>query len=117
MIEKTVLDYLIDVLDVPVYMEVPETHKNPSLTPSEFVRIEKTGSSRENHIFTATFAIQSYANSLYKAALLNEKVKEAMENIITLDEVASEDLNSDYNFTDESTKQPRYQAVFILVHY
>ena len=40
-----------------------------------------------------------------------------MENIVTLDEVASEDLNSDYDFTDESTKQPRYQAVIELVHY
>lgn len=117
MIEKVVLDYLSSVLDVPVLMESPESYPNPTENPTEYVRIEKTGSSRENHIFTATFAIQSYASTLYKAALLNDKVKEAMENIITLDEIASEDLNSDYNFTDESKKQPRYQAVFDLVHY
>ena len=117
MIEKIVLDYLTGVLDVPVYMQMPETHKNPNLNPTRFIKIEKTGSSRENHIFKATIAIQSYADTLYNAALLNEDVKEAMSNIITLDAIASEDLNSDYNFTDESTKQFRYQAVFELVHY
>ena len=117
MIEKVVLDYLNGVLDVPAYMQSPETHKKPTDNPIEFVRIEKTGSSRSNHIFTATIAIQSYSNTLYGAALLNEKVKEAMANIITLDVITSEDLNSDYNFTDTSTKQPRYQAVFDLVHY
>ena len=117
MIEKIVLDYLNTALDVPVYMQSPESYPNPTATPTEYVRIEKTGSSRQNYIFTATLAIQSYASTLYKAAELNEKVKEAMQNIITLDEVVSEDLNSDYNFTDETKKQPRYQAVFNLVHY
>ena len=117
MIEKIVLDYLNEVLDVPVLMQSPESYKKPTENPTEFVRLEKTGSSRSNHIFTATFAIQSYSDTLYNAALLNEKVKEAMSNIITLDAIASEDLNSDYNFTDTSTKQPRYQAVFELVHY
>ena len=40
-----------------------------------------------------------------------------MLQIIELSEITRVDLNSDYNFTDETTKQPRYQAVFDLVHY
>ena len=110
MIEKIVLDYLNDALNVPVYMEMPENK------PDRFVLIEKTGSSRENHIDFATITIQSYAGSLYYAAALNEDVKQAMDDIIALDTVSSAELNSDYNFTDTETKKYRYQAVYDLVY-
>lgn len=121
MIEKTILDYLTEyftvngVVTVPVVMQMPETVANPG--NSKFILLEKTGSSWENRIFSATIAIQSYAPTLYEAAQLNEQVKAAMFNIITLDEITRIDLNSDYNFTDTETKQPRYQAVFDLTHY
>lgn len=116
MIEKIVLDYLAEELDpVPVYMQAPESIPNPG--SAKFVVLEKTGSSLENHIFSAVIAVQSYAPTLYEAAVLNEAVKAAMLQIIELSEITRVDLNSDYNFTDETTKQPRYQAVFDLVHY
>ncbi len=111
MIEKIVLDYLNETLNVNAYMEIPNENE------TSFVVIEKTGSGERNHIFDATIAVQSYGETLYEAALLNEEVKTAMDNIIELDEVCSCDLNSDYNFTDTTTKQYRYQAVFDLVHY
>lgn len=115
MIEKIVLDYLTDTLSVPVYMEVPEYNPNPNA--QTFVVIEKTGSSETNHIYNATFVIQSYSDTLYHAAVLNESVKGAMKNIISLDEVTRCELTGDYPFTRISTKQPRYQAVFELTHY
>lgn len=116
MIEKIVLDYLTTALEgIGVYMQEPES--NPVPGSATFVVIEKTGSSYENHLYSATIAVQSFAPTLYGAAALNELVKEAMFDIVTLDEVTRVDLNSDYNFTDETTKQPRYQAVFELVHY
>ena len=62
-------------------------------------------------------AVQSYATSMERAALLNEEVKAAMNEIVELDDIARCDLNSDYNYTDTSTKQYRYQAVYDLVHY
>ena len=111
MIEKTVLDYLDDALQVPVYMEVPE---NP---PKEYIVIEKTSGGVRNHIYNATLAIQSVSESLYLAAGINEQVKAAMEVIADKTEISKCDLNSDYNFTDTSTKKYRYQAVFDLVHY
>lgn len=111
MIEQTVKDYLGTVLSVPVHTEVPE---NP---PSSFVIVEKTGGSSTNHISTNTMAIQSYAESMYLASLLNEEVKNAMENIITLGSISRCSLEGDYNYTDTRTKQYRYQAVFSLVHY
>lgn len=111
MIEKIVIDYLEMVLEVPVFMERPEK------APKKYVIVEKTGSSRENFIKSATLALKSHADSLLHAAELNEKVKEAMDSIVTLDAVSRSELNSDYNFTDPTSKTYRYQAVYDLVHY
>lgn len=111
MIEKTIYDYLNEALAVPVYLELPKEK------PEEYVTIEKTGSGRTNHVNRATFAVQSISTSLYDAMLLNETVKETMDNAVVLDEVASCRLNSDYNFTDTTTKQYRYQSVYDIVHY
>lgn len=110
MIEKIVLDYLEDELDVGCYMEKPSNG-------ATYIVIEKTGSSDEDGVWGATIAIQSYAPTLYEAASLNEKVKNAMLNITELDEISDCDLNSDYNFTETSMKQYRYQAVFNIIHY
>lgn len=109
MIEQIVYEYLCSQLSVPCYTEMPNT------TPDEFVLIEKTGSSRVNQLNTATITIQSYSTSLYKSALLNESVKQAMDNLITLNSIGKSQLNSDYNFTDTSKRRYRYQAVYDLV--
>lgn len=111
MIETVVLNYLIDNLSVPAFMEVPEDKLQ------EFVTIEKVGSSKENHIKRATLAIRSYGPTLAKAARLNEELKTIIENIIELDSIVKVQLNSDYNNTDTSQKRYRYQAVFDFVYY
>lgn len=110
MIEEIVRNFLEEKLQLGVYLEVPKNE-------TTFVVLEKTGSGKEDYINSATIAIQSYGPSLYKAAQLNSLVKEAMEEIIELDDVSSCELNSDYNFTDTETKKYRYQAVFDIVHY
>ena len=109
MIEKIVLDYLSETLNVHVCAEVPPDR------PSAYVLIEKTGGSIENFIEYSTLAVRSVAPSLFEAAELNELVIEAMAKINRLDEVAACRLNSNYNFTNPSTKEYRYQAVFDLV--
>lgn len=111
MIEKIILDYLKSVLDVPVDME------KPSPPYEETIVLEKTGSSEEDHLYNATIAIQSYAPTLYRAAVLNEAVKKAMKNLVILPEVTRCRINSDYNFTNTITKEYRYQAVFDIKHY
>lgn len=111
MIENVILNYLSDHLDVPVSMEVPKT------MPSAFVVIEKTSAGRTNYIDSSTLAIQSYGDSLLQAAELSSQVKDAMYNSIQLNEVSRCELNSEYNYTDESIKKYRYQAVFDLTHY
>lgn len=115
MIEITLRKFLESKLSVPVLMEIP---KEPA---SQFVIIEKTGSTHENHVDSAIMTIQSYAPSLQSAMELNELVKywmlDGMEGLITLDEIASVNLNSDYNYTDTTSKRYRYQSVFEIVHY
>jgi hypothetical protein len=111
MIEKSVCDYLNDVMGLPAFWEKPED------MPEEFLIVEKTGGSVSDRIKSATIAIQSYAGSMYRAAEINEAVISAMENLAELSEVSGVRLNSDYNFTDTTTKQYRYQAVFDITHY
>ena len=111
MIEKTILDYLNEHASIPWYMETP---KDP---PAKYGLIQKTGSSMTDHIYRATIALQVYADSMYEAADLNEETKELMFQIVSLNEIASSRLNSDYNYTNTATKKYRYQAVFDLTHY
>lgn len=113
MIEKIILDYLNDNASAPAYMQRPEKKPNGS-----YILLQKTGSSLTNHIKSSTFAVQSYAPTLYEAAELNEEIKDLLLNdVLDLDDVTGSDLNSDYNFTNTADKQPRYQAVFIFYHY
>ena len=111
MIELIVKNYLSTKLETPI---VFEHQKN---LPKRFILIQKTSGSRENFLNSSTIAIQSYAESMFETAKLNEKIKNLMYDLITIDEVSSVDLNSDYNFTDTETKQYRYQAIFDIHYY
>lgn len=110
MIETTILNYLKSKLSVNVYTEIPAD------PPASFVVFEKTGSSRDNRLDKATVAFQSYADSLYNAAELNEEVKEVVEGMIELPCISKCYLNSDYNFTDTAIKQYRYQALYVITY-
>lgn len=111
MIEKIVLTYLNKNMSVTAYTERPE---HP---PKRYLIIEKTGGGKENHINSATIAIQSYAESLLLAAELNKELKDCMEMAAELEEICKVELNSDYNYTDTSTKEYRYQSVYDITHY
>ncbi len=110
MIEETIQNYLRENA-FPCYLSVPE---KPS---GNFCVLEKTGSSYEDGIFTATLAVQSYGSSDHAAAQLSHRVVQTMLDADTLPEIVSCILNTDYNFPDTTRKLPRYQAVFEVVHY
>lgn len=110
MIEEEIVQYLSKTLDVSVSTDMP------AKVLGRFVLVEKTGSSKENYINSATIALQSYAENTYKAAELNEAVKEAMENIVVHTDISKSKLNSDYNYTDTTKKQYRYQAVYEVIY-
>ncbi len=119
MIEKTVCDYLTEYFAddrIPVYLVLPESLPNPS-EAGEFILIDKVGTSLENWIFESTIAIQSYGRNLFEAASLSQRVIRAILESISMDEIISVSLNSEYEYTDTETKRPRYQAVFDVSHY
>lgn len=111
MIEIILKQYLDNHLSVPIYLEKHEK------TLNSYVLFEKIGSSKRNFLSSATFAFQSHGQSMYIAAKLNEEVKRVIENMIELDEIRSIRLNNDYNFTDTTTKEYRYQAIFEINYY
>lgn len=111
MIELTLKKFLDTKVEIPVVLE-----HQPNL-PKQYILIEKTSSKRDNLLNSSVIAIQSYAETLYEAAKLNEKIKEIIDQLVYVDEVSGVRLNSDYNFTNSETKQYRYQAVFDIKHY
>ena len=112
MLEKVILDYLAEQLDVPVYME------RPLELTDQFVILERTSTSEMNKIRSCMLACQSYdRNSLAGAAALNDQVMAAMDQAIILPSISRCKLNNAYNFTDTATKEYRYQAVYDITYY
>lgn len=120
MIENIIINYLYNALayeDGSSVAHVPVSGEVPTPLPEKFVTVEKTGGRIENHVRSGTLAIQSWAGSQKEASELNDQVITAMEAAVALDVISKCQLNSDYNYTDTSTKHHRYQAVFDLVYF
>lgn len=112
MIETVIRNYLTTKTEAPIRFE-----RSPDM-PVKCIVLEKTGSSYKEQIYTATMAIQSYGATLAEAAALNAEVVEWMLAIRDEeDSIYDISLNSDYNYTDTTTKRYRYQAVFVLTYY
>ncbi len=117
MIEETIYEYLKDNASVPwSAMRTPTTENNKDIAQTKYGLFEKTTSRKSEHVVYSTFAFQSYAPTLIEAAQVSAELRELMEQLPNhTSEVSKSQLNSEYNFTAD--KQPRYQAVFSLVHY
>lgn len=113
MIELTVFEWLKRNLSgIEVHLEEPKGARD------KFVLVEKTGGTESVGLNSATFAVQAYGKTRHEAAELNEKVKEAMYKMAGPDSVATKvELNSDYNFTDLTTKRYRFQSVYDITYY
>lgn len=111
MIEKVILDFVADALDVPVRMEIPADR------PPRLVVLKRSGRGRENGLYAANLIAESHAESLVQAAELNEQVKAVLDGLDTLDQISSAELATDYPVTDTGSKQYRYQAVYEIYHY
>ena len=111
MIEIVIKQFLDKNLATPSFLE------KPAKPPEQYVLFEKTSGGEKDQISSSTFAFQSYAESMYEAAKLNEELKRAVKDLIIENDISRVKLNSDYNFTDTTTKEHRYQAVFDISHY
>lgn len=111
MIESIILEHLGDMAE-PVYMEVPEYPNSSEL----FNVVELTGRSINDHLESATIAVQSYGPTLYDAAELSERTVKKMLGLIEHPAVFKCALNSCYNFTNTQTKRYRYQSVYNIIY-
>jgi hypothetical protein len=109
-IEQTIIEYLSSALTVPVYAEIPAD------PPDAFVLVEKTGGQTQNHLKSATLAVQSYSGTLYGAATLSASVCDALNRATELNAISHIETN-DYNYTDTQSKRYRYQAVVDCVYF
>lgn len=111
MIESIVFDFMKSNLSVPVFMEYPtEQH-------TRFVVLRKADSSRDNMVDTAMFVADSYAETMYETAKLNEQVVAAFDSLTDLENVSSSKRGGDYNAPDTQNKRYRYQAVCNVTYY
>lgn len=144
MIEAIIRNYLMTVLTVPVYIDVPRNRNSADVVsealwreeygnviqdeestdlqfqqtlPPGYVVIERTGGGKSEHIRSAMIAVQSYGDSKLAAATLHEQVLAELPKIADGKTVSACDLNAEYDYTDTTTKQYRYQAVFDIIYY
>lgn len=111
MIEIITKEYLKSKLNVPVYVG-----EKPSKKPSEYIVIQVIDGGRINMIDAVTFNFESYSTTLLKAAELNQKVKQAMYDIVELDNVSSSKCGGGGQNIDTATKEYCYEAVFNLIY-
>lgn len=119
MIEETIYDYLNDNATVPWFaMRPPTTGDHQDIGTYSYGLFEKTNSTKTDHLTTSTFAFQSYAPTLLEAAQISAELRQLIEDLPNVTtEVSKAQLSGEYNFTNTADKQPRYQAVFQLVHF
>ena len=119
MIEETIYTYLADNASVPWFaMRPPTGEDHIDIGTFKYGLFEKTASQKVDHVNFSTFAFQSYAPTLLEAAQVSAELRELIEDLPNItSEVSKAQLTGEYNFTNTADKQPRYQAVFSLVHF
>ena len=109
-IYKSTVHNILSTLKAMEYLEQDEE-------TGKYIIIEKTGSSTQDFITTASIVIKSYADSKYEVAQLNEKIKDVMlYQFIENDDISSVKLVTDYPYPDTAIKKERYQALFEIVY-
>ena len=111
MIEITVKEFLEKQLAAPVFFEFPED------PPDSFIVLKREGNPRENLLDSAMIVADSYGPSLLAAAMLNESVKTALDDLVTLPNVSASRRGGYYPAFDTKNKRYRYQAVQNITHY
>lgn len=106
-IEQTVIEYLMEKLNIPAYAERPEKS-----TDSFFLIVERVGGSEQDFMRTAQVSVRSYAPSMYECSVLNEKVNDVMRDFDTVENISHCGVESNANYTDTQRKEYRSQTIF-----
>lgn len=111
MIELVIKEHLEQHLDAPVYFEFP------SDAPDYFIILKRESNPRENMIDSALVIVDSYGPNQLAAAMLNESVKSALDDLNNLPRISASRRGGDYPAFDTRNKRYRYQAVQNITHY
>ena len=110
MIEKTVLDYLKEEMNTDdIYLELPNN------LPASFVVFHIVGRGKEDQINAVTIEFYSYGVTKLDAARLDERLREAMDNIATLPDISCR-FGGGNDSPDTSIKRQRYRAYYNLFY-
>lgn len=111
MIETTIREYLVRELNTDnVYLETPKP------MPGECIVFTIVDRSRENLVDAVTVEIMSYAESKFKAAELDDKVRKAMYEFMNEYNISSSKLGGGNDAQDTSLKRYRYRSYFNVVY-
>lgn len=111
MIEVALRQYLERELEIPVVMEYP---KNP---PKKFIMMQLADGGQINHIDASTFFVTVYANTLYAAAELKEKVKTALFDAPSMSGICNAKLGQESAGTDTNNHIYTYNLTFNFYYY
>lgn len=112
MIEAIIVKYLKEQLNIKVSTETPS---NP---PNEYLVVMTTNERKiAPNIEACLCSIMAYSDTMQNASELNERVKDAMEQICSLNDVTACNLNAGGNDTDTQRKKYRYRTTYDITYY
>ena len=112
MIEVTLREYLEENLkNIPVVMEYPKN------SPKKFILLQLSDGGQINHIDASTFFVTIYADSLYSAAELKERVKSLLYDAIYIPGITKATLGQEQAGTDSANHLYTYNLTFNFYYY
>ena len=114
MIESIILQYLSEILEVPVSLEIP----NEEL--EQYVVFEVVDRNKTDFVDAVTIEFNSYADSKYNAALLDKQVRKCIEEMISIPNICSVEIGggrSSGDSHDRETKRYRYRSYYNIYFY
>lgn len=112
MIEAIIRRELEKLLNVKVYLEIPDT------PPKSFIVFQSSGESKTNKLPMATFQFDSYAETNQKATELDDLLIDALERVAeTCDEIRGIEQTSGSMRNNTITKKYRHSTIFDIWYY
>lgn len=91
--------------------------EEPGVISGEFILVEMTSGEETNLIQSAVLRVRCFAESKYKAAELEKRVKEAMIKSVILDDISACRVNTRSSYTDTVAKRYCYQGIYDVTYY
>ena len=109
-IEKIIRDYLMENLTAPIVTETPTADL------AEYVTFRVYDRAKQDQIEMATVEFECYSDSKYNAATLDEDLRTAMENIVSLNDIMGARFGGGSDEIDSTLKRYRYRSFFNLYY-